>query len=157
MTNVRLRDLTSADLPWVAEREIEIFGASAWSLALLTEDFRFGMKRYRGVAVDDELAGYAIYGFDGDAFHLMNIAIVPGRRRKGLGRALLQDFLAEAAAVGAREAWLEVSVANPGAIALYVAHGFAEVRRRPRYYQPEDEDALVMRAFLEPRGYAPTG
>ena len=36
-------------------------------------------------------------------------------------------------------------MANPNALALYRAYGFEDVRIRPRYYQPENEDALVMR------------
>jgi len=98
--------------------------------------------------VDGALVGYAVYGYDGDAFSLMNIAVVPSARRSGVGRALMEDFLAEARAQGAREAWLEVSVENPGALALYRAYGFEDVRIRPRYYQPENEDALVMRRDL---------
>lgn len=143
-----LRDLTEADLQWVAEQEKMIFGAAAWSLALIRDDFAFGGKRYRGAEVDGELAGYAVYGYDGDAFSLMNIASVPGARRQGIGRALMEDFLAEAVAQHVREAWLEVSVENPAALALYRAYGFEDVRIRPRYYQPEDHDALVMRRSL---------
>lgn len=142
---ITLRDLTRADLPWVGEQEKVIFGASAWSDALIREDFAYGGKRYRGAELDGELAGYAVYGYDGDAFHLMNIAVVPEARGRGLGRALMDDFLADAATVGAPHAWLEVSVANAAALALYRSYGFEDVRIRPRYYQPENEDALVMR------------
>lgn len=148
---MRLRDLSEADLEWMAEQEKVIFGAAAWSAALIREDFAFGGKRYRGIEVDGELAGYAVYGYDGDAFHLMNIAVVPYARRHGLGRALMEDFLAEAVAVGAPDAWLEVSVENPAALALYREYGFEDVRIRPRYYQPEDHDALVMRRAMTDR------
>jgi ribosomal-protein-alanine N-acetyltransferase len=148
---IELRDLSEADLPWVAEQEQLIFGAAAWSLALIRDDFAFGGKRYRGAYVVDELVGYAIYGYDGDAFSLMNIAVVPAARRLGIGRAFMEDFLAEATRLGAREAWLEVSVANPSALALYRAYGFEDVRIRPRYYQPENEDALVMRRAMTDR------
>jgi ribosomal-protein-alanine N-acetyltransferase len=44
--------------------------------------------------------------------------------------------------------WLEVAVTNSAAIALYREFGFEDVRVRRRYYQPEDIDALVMRARL---------
>ncbi len=147
---ITLRDLSEADLTWVAEREVEIFGPAAWSESLIRDDWAYGGKRYRGAELDGELVGYAVYGFDGDAFNLMNIAVVPRARRAGVGRALMEDFLAEAAAVGAPDAWLEVSVENPAALALYRAHGFEDVRIRPRYYQPEDHDALVMRRRMPP-------
>jgi len=142
---VVLRDLTEADLTWMAEQEQKIFGGAAWSLALISEDFAFGGKRYRGAEIDGELVGYAVYGYDGDAFSLMNIAAVPSARRRGIGRALMEDFLAEATSERVAETWLEVSVENSAALALYRDYGFEDVRIRPRYYQPEDHDALVMR------------
>ncbi|MDN4490052.1 ribosomal protein S18-alanine N-acetyltransferase [Demequina sp. SYSU T00068] len=148
-----IRDLTEADLPWMAEVERELFGASAWSRDLITEDFRYGLTRYRGLEVDGALAGYAVYGFDGDAFHLMNLAVVPAMRGRGLGRALMEDFMAEARRLGAPDAWLEVAVTNQVALALYRSYGFEDVRVRRKYYQPEGVDALVMRAQLT--GYRP--
>ncbi|WP_062517613.1 ribosomal protein S18-alanine N-acetyltransferase [Demequina gelatinilytica] len=150
---ISLRDLTEDDLPWMAEVEAELFGASAWSRELITHDYRYGFARYRGLELDGSLVGYAVYGYDGDAFHLMNIAVVPQARGRGLGRALLEDFLGEARAEGVPDAWLEVAVDNAAALSLYRAHGFEDVRIRRRYYQPEGTDALVMRVQL--RGYRP--
>lgn len=146
--HVTPRDITEADLEWVAAQEQEIFGAGAWSLALLREDFRYGNKRYRAAQLGEQPVGWAIYGFDGDAFHLMNIAVAKEHRGKGVGRTLMEDCMAEARSVGASEVWLEVAVTNEAAIALYRAFGFEDVRIRPRYYQPEDVDALVMRRRL---------
>ena len=143
-----LRDLTEADLEWVAQQEREIFGAAAWSPTLIREDFRYGFHRYRGAEVDGALAAYAIYGYDGDAFHLMNLAVMPGVRRTGVGRALMDDFLAEASREGAPDVWLEVAVDNAAALALYRAYGFEDVRVRKRYYQPGDIDAVVMKREL---------
>ncbi len=145
-----IRDLRTEDLVWVALQEREIFGASAWSPELIAADFAHGFRRYRGIEVDGELAGYAVYGFEGDAFHLMNIAVTPGVRGGGLGRLLMEDFLAEARRLGVGEAWLEVAVTNEEALALYRDHGFEDVRVRRRYYQPEGTDAIVMRLSMNP-------
>ncbi len=150
---LQLRDLGQGDLGWIAEQERVIFGPAAWSEGLIREDWRYGTNRYRGVEVDGQLAGYAIYGFEGDAFHLMNLAVVPARRREGLAKVLMDDFLAEAGTFGAPDAWLEVAVDNESARALYEAYGFELVRVRPKYYQPGGIDGLVMRRELA--GYAP--
>ncbi|WP_062518726.1 ribosomal protein S18-alanine N-acetyltransferase [Demequina silvatica] len=150
---IELRDLTEADLPWMAEVERELFGASAWSRELIEHDYLYGLTRYRGLCVDGELVGYAVYGYDGDAFHLMNLALVPSVRGRGLSRVLMDDFLAEARREGAADAWLEVAVDNVPALALYRAYGFEDVRIRRKYYQPEGVDALVMRVELA--GYQP--
>jgi ribosomal-protein-alanine N-acetyltransferase len=145
-----IRDLRPDDLGWVAEQERAIFGTSAWSPELIAADFAHGFRRYRGLEADGALAGYAVYGFEGDAFHLMNIAVTPGARGKGLGRLLMEDFLAEARRLGVAEAWLEVAVTNDEALALYRDHGFEDVRVRRRYYQPEGTDAVVMRLSMSP-------
>ncbi|PKQ14701.1 MAG: ribosomal-protein-alanine N-acetyltransferase RimI, partial [Actinobacteria bacterium HGW-Actinobacteria-8] len=110
-------------------------------------------NRYRGIEVDGDLVAYAIYGFEGDVFHLMNLAVAPGRRREGLAKVLMDDFLAEAGTFGAPDAWLEVAVDNEAARGLYEAYGFDVVRVRRKYYQPGDIDALVMRRELS--GYQP--
>lgn len=141
-----VRDMTEQELPWMAQQEHEIFGISAWSLGLIKQDFRFGAKRYRVVEVDGVPVAYAVYGYDGDAFHLMNIAVSGDARGHGHGRVLMDDFLTEARNERAREVWLEVAVTNVPALALYRAFGFTDVRVRRRYYQPEGVDAIVMRA-----------
>ncbi|GIG54788.1 ribosomal protein S18-alanine N-acetyltransferase [Demequina activiva] len=143
-----IRDLEEAELPWVVQQEREIFGAAAWSPELVREDFLMGASRWRGVELEGELEGYAVYGFDGDAFSLMNVAIRADARGRGLGHAVLTDFLEEARRLEAPEAWLEVAVTNSAALALYRSHGFEDVRVRRKYYQPEGVDALVMRRRL---------
>lgn len=144
-----VRDLAEGDLTWMAQQEQAIFGPAAWSSSLIREDFLYGMRRYRGLEFHGDLIGYAVYGFDGDAFHLMNIAITESARGSGGGRILMDDFLAEARRVGAPDAWLEVAVTNEAALALYRAYGFDDVRVRKRYYQPENVDAVVMKKSLD--------
>ena len=153
MSEPVIRDLGLADLPWMAEVEREVFGASAWSEWLILEDWRHGEGRYRGVEVDGELVAYAVYGFEGDAFHLMNLAVREPFRGRGIARALVEEFLSEARRLRTPDAWLEVAVTNDQALALYRSYGFADVRVRRKYYQPGDIDALVMR--LELRTYEP--
>lgn len=150
MTDVRIRDLVEADLPWMAQVERDLFANAAWSESLIREDWRYGTCRYRAAEVDGSLAGYAVYGYDGDAFHLMNLAIVPDFRGRGLARALVEEFLEEAARHKAPDAWLEVAVDNEAALGLYEALGFEVVRTRRKYYQPGGIDALVMRKELRP-------
>ena len=79
---------------------------------------------------------------------LLTLATAPAARRRGLARACLAAFLAEAAARGAAEAFLEVAADNAPALALYRAAGFRDVGRRERYYRRAGSapaDAIVMR------------
>lgn len=139
-----VRDLAESELDWMAECEVEVFGPAAWSRALIDVDFHSGLRRYRGVEEEDSLVGYAVYGEDGDSFHLMNLVIIPSARGRGHARALMDDFLEEARHRGVRAASLEVAATNVAAIGLYRSFGFSVIRIRPRYYQPEDVDGLVM-------------
>lgn len=148
--SIDLRDVREDELPWLAACEHELFGAGAWSADLIDTDWRFGTNRYRVIELDGKACGYAIYGFEGDAFHLMNLAVLPEHRRRGLATAAMAELVAEATRLNAPDVWLEVAVDNPAAIALYEAHGFERVRVRKRYYQPGDIDAIVMRLELRP-------
>ena len=82
-----------------------------------------------------------------DEAELLTIAVDPAQRQQGLGRTLVQDFLAEAARRGAASAFLEVAATNVGALALYRACGFRQTgRRRGYYYGPDGAvDAVLMR------------
>lgn len=150
MMAVSVRDLVETDLPWMAQVEGVIFAEAAWSEGLIREDWRYGTCRYRLVEADGAPAGYAVYGYDGDVFHLMNLAIVPGQRGRGLAKALMSEFLDEAVRHEAPDAWLEVAVTNEEALGLYSSLGFETVRTRRKYYQPGGIDALVMRKHLRP-------
>lgn len=91
------------------------------------------------------LAGRTVAG----EAELLTLATAPDARRRGLARALLAGFDAEAAARGAAAAFLEVAEDNAAARALYAAAGWAQVGRRPRYYGPTA--ALILRKDLPRR------
>jgi ribosomal-protein-alanine acetyltransferase len=79
---------------------------------------------------------------------IQTIAVAPAARRSGLGRTLMLALIGEARKRGAREVFLEVRADNPGAQTLYRQLGFDEIGVRPRYYQPDGVDALVMRLVV---------
>lgn len=74
---------------------------------------------------------------------MLTLAVLPSARRKGAGKALVAAGLGAALARGAQAAFLEVSVNNIPAIALYRATGWRETGRRARYYR-DGSDALIM-------------
>jgi [ribosomal protein S18]-alanine N-acetyltransferase len=79
-----------------------------------------------------------------DEAHITLLAVHPDYRRQGLGQALLIEMLASAWRRELNWATLEVRVSNQTAIALYQQFGFQEAGRRKRYYQDNDEDALIL-------------
>jgi ribosomal-protein-alanine N-acetyltransferase len=75
---------------------------------------------------------------------VLNVAVAPEARRRGVARAVLGKVEAGARAQGARVAMLEVRRSNEPAIALYRSLGYRQVAIRPRYYAEDGEDAIVM-------------
>ncbi|HKQ59354.1 MAG TPA: ribosomal protein S18-alanine N-acetyltransferase, partial [Candidatus Eisenbacteria bacterium] len=91
-----------------------------------------------------ELLGYSVAWLGAGVGHLGNLAVVPGRRRRGIARRLVDDLLARAAVLDVEALTLEVRVTNFAAQALYRAHGFRLAGLRRSYYRDTGEDALVM-------------
>jgi ribosomal-protein-alanine N-acetyltransferase len=80
----------------------------------------------------------------GGELQILAIATHPDFRGRGVGAAMLRHVLDASAARGCQLASLEVRAGNQPAIALYEHAGFKTVHVRARYYQDDDEDALVM-------------
>ena len=79
-----------------------------------------------------------------DEAEVLTLAVMPEARRGGVGASLLSEATTIAATMGAQSIFLEVSVANSAAMALYLQAGFITAGRR-RYYYSDNTDALVMR------------
>jgi len=147
------RTATVADLDAIMKLERASFPTDAWSDAMMREELASPHSWYVVVEELGCVVGYAglraVRGArDAD---VQTITISESARGRGRGRALLGDLLDEAVRRGVREVFLEVRADNPVAQKLYLSEGFVEVGRRPRYYQPDDVDAIVMRADLARR------
>lgn len=148
------RAATSADLDAIMALEHASFPTDAWSPAMMREELVSPHGWYVVVEEAGRLVGYAGLraargARDAD---IQTIAIAETARGRGRGRALLTALLDEVVRRDVHEVFLEVRADNPVAQTLYASEGFAEVGRRPRYYQPDDVDALVMQ--LDLRGWA---
>jgi [ribosomal protein S18]-alanine N-acetyltransferase len=158
---ISIRRLGYADLPQVIAIERRSF-PTPWSLAM----FVLELSKPSGVCLaavqrDDDgsrgdggprsgerrrgreqLLGYLVCSRYDEVWHLMNIAVDPIVRRRGLGSRLLDAMLERAGADSAYT--LEVRTSNMPAIALYERYGFRSAGTRPRYYQDTGEDAMIM-------------
>lgn len=148
-----LRDATVDDLDAIMAIENRSFPTDAWSAETMAAELASPHGRYLVDEHDGAVIGYggvrALHG-SADA-DIQTIALLAEHRGQGRGRILLRALLAEAAARGAREVFLEVRADNPSAEGLYLAEGFEEIARRPHYYQPDDVYAIVMRLDLRRR------
>jgi [ribosomal protein S18]-alanine N-acetyltransferase len=138
---LQLRRLGYGDLPSVISIERRSF-PTPWSLAM----FVLELSKPSGIclaAEDSEgLVGYLVCARYDDVWHLMNVAVHPERRRRGIATELIERLFEEAGA-DARFT-LEVRVSNSPAIEMYHRFGFRSAGRRRRYYHDNGEDALIM-------------
>jgi ribosomal-protein-alanine N-acetyltransferase len=80
---------------------------------------------------------------------ILNFAVAPEMRARGIGAMLLQESLAWAKTFEATHAILEVRASNTAALRFYERHNFHVVGRRSRYYISPPEDALLLTAKIE--------
>ena len=76
---------------------------------------------------------------------MMNIAVDPSLRRRGIAKALILALISALTNNQVHSLTLEVRASNDPAITLYHQLGFAQVGRRPKYYRNPREDALILR------------
>lgn len=102
----------------------------------------------RRAGPEGEAAGFIAARIAADECEILNLAVAPAHRRRGIARRLVERALSEARGAGARRCWLEVRASNAGAIAFYRAMGFGAAGLRRGYYSAPVEDALVMTRTL---------
>jgi [ribosomal protein S18]-alanine N-acetyltransferase len=145
---MRAGDVNAARGIAAAAQEAPHWGEAEY-LAYLTAGENPQLVRTAFVAeAEGRVAGFAAATLllDGveNRCELDTMAVDPGLRRRGLGRALLEAVLGWAMQGGALRMGLEVRASNAAALALYRRMGFAEESRRVGYYRDPVEDALVL-------------
>jgi [ribosomal protein S18]-alanine N-acetyltransferase len=83
-----------------------------------------------------------------DEAEILNIAVQFGKRRSGVGTALLRAILEVFREQKAGRVFLEVRESNAAAISFYQKHGFRVIGRRAGYYRNPDEAALILEMKL---------
>ncbi len=136
-----IRRLAYSDLPAVISIERRSF-PTPWSLAMFVLELSKPSGICLAATAGDELRGYLVCSRYDQVWHLMNVAVAPEHRRAGVARRLISQLLEESG--GELPFTLEVRVSNHGAIAMYERLGFRSAGVRPRYYQDNGEDALIM-------------
>ena len=135
-----IRRATDHDLPALVGLEQALFGADAWSEALLASTLA---SDHEHVWVTDDLAAYVVTMVAGDLADLLRIGVAPGAQRRGLARGLLATATEHARGSGVTRMLLEVGEGNTAALGLYAAAGFERIDLRPAYYA-DGSGALVL-------------
>jgi ribosomal-protein-alanine N-acetyltransferase len=124
------------ETPWPPEAFVELLASPGVFALAAVDGAPVGLILMRAIAGEAEV---------------LTLAVEPSHRRRGVARALLEAGLAQAAAAGAGEAFLEVAADNPAALQLYRQAGFEAAGHRGGYYHrtgAEAVDALVLRRTI---------
>lgn len=118
------------------------FGGNAWSRESIAAQLDKDVS-YCAVALDeDQVVGYIAYEVILDEGSLIELAVMPEYRQKGIGRKLVELMLTSCG--GVRTVCLEVRASNTPAIRLYGSAGFRKISVRRGYYDSPKEDAVMM-------------
>src|SRR5437763_8518023 len=135
MTRVELRALQLRDLNAIERIERASY-PTPWSRSMFASELAKPSSICLG-AFDldtDELVGYLVISRYVDAWHVMNVAVSPDHRRRGIATTLLEQLFELTAGRGRRGYTLEVRVSNVESIALYERLDVKSRRVRGGYY-----------------------
>ena len=127
----------------VAELEKQCF-SDPWSEKSVASELENPLSLWLVALEGDTVAGYVGSQTVMGETDMMNVAVSPAYRRRGIARDLIQALLRELARQGSHRLTLEVRASNAPARALYESLGFAQVGRRPNYYRNPKENALIL-------------
>lgn len=144
MEGIRLRRMTHADLPQVHAIEKECF-SSPWSINSFRYELQHSESIFKVAVLDEQVVGYVCLRTMLDITNVLNLAVLPQCRRKGIGGMLLQDALLELRRLRPEIKFVTLEVReSSGALRLYEKAGFAAIGKRKGYYHSPDEDAIIM-------------
>jgi ribosomal-protein-alanine N-acetyltransferase len=147
VTTVELRHLVLADLDDIDEIERRSY-PTPWSRSMfageLSKSTSICLGAFEADGEEGPLVGYLIVSRYVDAWHVMNVAVDPPHRGRGVATMLLQRLFELTVDDARRGYTLEVRVSNSTAVALYERLGFTGRGLRRGYYTDNREDALIM-------------
>ena len=143
--SVSLRRLELGDLDEIERIERASY-PTPWSRAMFASELAKPSSLCLGAFEPgtDRLIGYLIVSRYVDAWHVMNVAVDPDHRGRGVATMLLERLFDLTADDARRGYTLEVRVSNEKAIDLYERLGFRSRGLRRGYYTDNREDALIM-------------
>ena len=141
---MEITQMTRAHVAQIAALEGQCF-ADPWSERSVASELENPLSLWLVALEDGTVAGYVgSQSVLGEA-DLMNLAVAPAYRRRGVARALLAALEQALDARQVGSLCLEVRAGNAPAIALYTACGYRQVGLRPGYYRHPREDALILK------------
>jgi len=143
MAEVIIRLMKWADVPKILEIERVSF-STPWSETAFLKEIYNPYSINRIAVLEDKIAGYICINYLFGEAHILNLAVHPDLRRRGIATALVKKVLDELKERGCKSLFLEVRVTNDAAMLFYERFGFRPVGFRKDYYTYPREDAVLM-------------
>ncbi len=145
INSVTIKRMSPEDIDGVIEIEAKAYGPHHWSKDSFLQELNNELAWYYSLFDEKgKLAAYAGTWHILEEAHITNIAVDSDYRRRGYGEALLKHILDDCYKEMIKYLTLEVRVSNKAAIGLYKKYGFTSFGIRKKYYQDNDEDAMIM-------------
>lgn len=141
---MNITEMNASHVPQVAQLEQLCF-ADPWSEKSIASELTSKWSYWLVAVEDDRVVGYIGSQSSIDESDVMNVAVHPDYRRKGIAENLINHLVEELKNRGSHALLLEVRASNAPAIALYEKLGFMQVGCRKNYYHNPREDALILR------------
>ncbi len=148
MSDIKIVPMGKCHVEKIAELEKLCF-SSPWSANSIASELENPLSLWLVATDGTQLLGYIGSQSVLNEADMMNVAVDPDARRRGVGRLLVTSLVDDLKNRGIRSLTLEVRASNEGAKAMYQKLGFLEVGRRPKYYFDPREDALILRKEWE--------
>ena len=143
-----LEKMHPAHVAQIAELE-KICFSDPWSERSIASELDNKLAFWLVATEGENVAGYIGSQTVMDETDMMNVAVHPDFRRRGIAEALVNGLVDGLKTQGSHCLTLEVRASNAPAIALYEKLGFSEIGRRKNYYRNPREDALILRKEWE--------
>lgn len=145
LETVYVRKMTPDDIDGVMAIEASAYGDHHWSKDSFLSEVTNELAHYYVLyAQDGTLAGYAGCWHILEEAHITTVAVHPDYRKRKFGQVLLSQIINNCYRDKIKYITLEVRVSNTPAINLYTKYGFSSFGTRKKYYQDNNEDALIM-------------
>lgn len=146
LSHLVIRRMRDGDVAGVMVIESVSFGRHHWSDESFLNEMKNHLGRYYVLYDNNErrVLGYCGFWIVFDEVHVTTVAVHPDCRGQSLGELLLLHILDKVMGQSVKWVTLEVRATNTKAQNLYYKYGFQSAGVRPKYYQDNEEDALIM-------------
>ena len=143
-----IETMNASHVAQIAELE-KICFSDPWSEKSINSELNNELAIWLTAIVGERVAGYIGSQTVIDETDMMNVAVHPDFRRRGIAETLVNELVQHLKVRGSHCLTLEVRASNTPAIALYEKLGFTDIGRRKNYYRNPREDALILRKEWE--------